>query len=297
MLAMPACAATPLSNPSNNSSSGGAGSSGGAAGTGASSSGGAAPVNCKRGLAYGYASPADQAALIPGISWWYNWSTTPDSGVASTYASAGLDFVPMQWGSGDIADLPTHIPSGAKYLLAFNEPNFIANSPDLTPQQAADLWPQLQAVASANHLKLVAPAVNYCGPASDCINGDTSPFDWLTQFLAACTSCQIDYIAVHIYTTKGTYFQNILSQYESTYTQPVWVTEFANLGSTASASDELTFMQEVLPILEADPRVFRYAWFSGRFSQQPSLDVLDTGSGDLTALGQAYVSAPGACSP
>ncbi len=234
---------------------------------------------------------------MPGIAWWYNWSPTPDSAVQSSYQSLGLEFVPMQWGGNvDAASLATRIPPGARYLLGFNEPNFISQS-NLTPQQAATLWPQLEQVATSNNLKLVSPAVNFCGPASACVNSDTSPFDWLSEFLADCTGCQVDYIAVHIYLQNGTGLQNVLAQYESTYTQPIWLTEFANLGSGVTAAQELTFMQEALPILEADPRIFRYSWFTGRFPSQPSLDVFADDAGVLTPLGAEYVSAAGACDP
>ncbi|MGO8968557.1 MAG: glycoside hydrolase family protein [Myxococcaceae bacterium] len=251
--------------------------------------------NCKRGLAYGSAAPADQAALVPGIGWWYNWSPTPESAVESTYAELGLEFVPMQWGGTiDTTKLAAEIPVGAKYLLGFNEPNFVEQS-DLTPQQAAALWPQLEAVAQARGLKLVSPAVNFCGPASACINQDTSPFDWLDAFLAACTGCQVDYIAVHIYLQDGSGLQSVLSQYEAKYSQQLWVTEWANLGTTVSAADELELMQQALPILEADPHVFRYAWFTGRSPAQPSLDLLAPDAGVLTPLGEAYVTGIGSC--
>jgi hypothetical protein len=53
-------------------------------------------------------------------------------------------------------------------------------------------------------------------------------------------------------------------------------------------------MQTALQVLEADPMVFRYSWFTGRFSQQPSINLLGAGSGSLTALGQHYVALPGA---
>ena len=264
---------------------------------GGTDGGGTARPTCKRGIAYGFASATDQAALIPGIGWWYNWSPTPDAAVQASYAALGLEFVPMQWGGAvDPTQLESEVPDGTKYLLGFNEPNFVQQS-NLTPQQAAALWPQLEQVAKDKNLKLVSPAVNFCGPASACVNGDTSPFDWLDSFLAACAGCQIDFIAVHIYLQNGTGLQNVLSEYESKYTQPIWLTEFANLGSTVSADDELALMQEALPILEADPRVFRYAWFTGRSSAQPSLDLFAPDSGLLTALGQAYVAAPGACDP
>jgi len=285
------------------------GPDGGAAGVGNTSPGtdsGAAGVGntppgtdggCKRGLAYGQASPADQAALSHGIGWWYNWSPQPESAVQASYAALGLEFVPMQWGgSVDATTLESQIPEGAKYLLGFNEPNFVQQS-NLTPQQAAALWPQLEAVAKNRGLKLVSPAVNFCGPASACVNQDTSPFDWLDAFFAACTGCQVDYLAVHIYLQDGAGLQNVLSQYEAKYSQPIWLTEWANLGNTVSAADELSLMQEALPILEADPRIFRYAWFTGRSTAQPSLNLLGTDAGTLTPLGEAYVTGAGACTP
>ena len=44
-----------------------------------------------------------------------------------------------------------------------------------------------------------------------------------------------------------------------------------------------------LPCL--DPRIERYAWFSGRFDGIPFVDLLGA-DGTLTPLGQAYVDAP-----
>lgn len=149
-------------------------------------------------------------------------------------------------------------------------------------------------MARSRGLKLVSPAVNFCGPASACVNQDTSPFDWLDAFFAACSGCEVDYLAVHIYLQDGTGLQNVLAEYEAKYSQPIWVTEWADLGATVSAADELTFLKEALPILEADPRVFRYAWFTGRSTSQPSLGLLAPDAGVLTALGEAYVTG-GAC--
>ena len=62
----------------------------------------------KRGMAYGYHSVTDMAAISNSVSWWYNWSGTPDNKVASVYQNYGMDFVPMTWnGSIDEAALRT----------------------------------------------------------------------------------------------------------------------------------------------------------------------------------------------
>ena len=286
------------SSSSGSASTGSADGGGTSSGAAVSSSGSASGTSvCKRGLAYGHALPADQAAAVPGIGWWYNWSPSPDPAVQASYASLGLEFVPMQWGGKvDAVKLGAAIPPGARYLLGFNEPNFKQQA-NLTPEAAAAAWPQLEQVALAKGLKLVSPAVNFCGPASACVNGDTSPFDWLDAFFAACTGCQVDYLGVHIYLQDGAGLQSVLGQYEARYHQPIWLTEWGDLGGGVSAADELKLMQQALPILETDPRVFRYAWFTGRASDQPSLNLFGADAGLLTPLGQTYVGAPGACAP
>ncbi len=254
---------------------------------------GGPPIACKRGVAYGQNSPADLTALSKGIGFWYNWSSKPDNAaVAAAYPGIGVEFVPMAWGQASIAGLPSPAPSGARYLLGFNEPNF-GSQANLTPMQAAALWPQLEAYAEAQGLLLVSPAVNYCG--SPC--NVTNPFDWLDQFFAACQGCKVDYIAAHWYACTGSALTNYLSTFETKYTQPLWLTEFSCLdASDTSEPVQEAYMKTALAILEADPKVFRYAWFTGRSTQTPSIDLLGA-DGMLTPLGQIYVTYPEACTP
>lgn len=243
----------------------------------------------KRGLAYGSSSPADLAALSAGIGWWYNWSPAPDDTLPKGYVPP-VEFVPMIWGGTfNVTQLATQVPAGAKYLLTFNEPNFGAQS-NLTPQQAAALWPQVTAFAESRDLQIVSPALNYCG--GNC--NETTPFDWLDAFFAACTGCRVDYIAAHWYScTKGA-LQSYLSDYETKYTQPIWLTEFSCLDGSLAATDanEEQYMNDAIALLESDPRVFRYSWFTGRYTSQPAISVLGADAGVLTALGQDYVTLP-----
>ena len=53
---------------------------------------------------------------------------------------------------------------------------------------------------------------------------------WLDSFLAACTGCTIDCIAIHIYdsATNIGYFENYISGIGTKYGKPVWVTEVRN---------------------------------------------------------------------
>ncbi len=53
-----------------------------------------------------------------------------------------------------------------------------ARSRTSTPAQAAALWPTVEAFADAHNLKIVSPALNYCGGSCN----ETNPFTWLDAF-------------------------------------------------------------------------------------------------------------------
>lgn len=254
----------------------------------------------KRGEAYGYNSAADLRALSPGLAWWYNWAPTPDAtGAAAVYQGLGIDYVPLQWngsldGQAVTADaLAAKLPAGTQYLLGFNEPNFKSQA-NLTPSQAAAVWPVLQEVARRKGLKLVSPALNYCG---DCVseNGTTyySPTQYLDAFFAACPSCQVDYIAVHTYVCQEQYLRQKVAELKK-YNKPIWVTEFACGDMDANLitpAVQQKYLLDAVNYLEKEPAVFRYAWFSGRNSQIPGINLLGA-DGALTDLGQLYVGRP-----
>ncbi|WP_170170282.1 glycosyl hydrolase [Hymenobacter perfusus] len=258
----------------------------------------------KRGVAYGYHSAADMQVLAPGISWWYNWASQPDAGVAGVYPSLGVEYVPMQWGrnlgNGPVTanQLAANIPNSSRYLLGFNEPNFLSQA-NLTPSQAAALWPVLEEVARRKNLALVSPAVNYCG---SCVaeNGVTyySPTQYLDAFFAACPSCRVDYIAVHTYVCEERWLREKIAELKR-YNKPIWLTEFA-CGDLPASQITLPAQQKYLldavNYLEKEPAIFRYAWFSGRNNEIPNINLLGS-SGQLTALGQQYVSLPAGWEP
>ncbi len=254
----------------------------------------------KRGLAYDYKSAADIQALAPGTSWWYNYTSVPDAAVAGVYRGLGVEYVPIQWGSrlnnGPVTadQLAASIPAGAQYLLGFNEPNFRSQS-NLTPTQAAAVWPVLEEVARRKNLKLVSPAPNYCG---DCVqeNGVTyySPTQYLDAFFAACPNCQVDYIALHTYVCEEQYLRQKVAELKK-YNKPIWLTEFA-CGDMADATKitlavQKKYMLDAVNYLENEPAIFRYSWFSGRNNEIPNINLLGA-DGQLTALGQEYAGLP-----
>jgi Glycosyl hydrolase catalytic core len=241
--------------------------------------GSGAHAGCKRGVA---TNTAPGAAFSAGLGWWYNWALQPSG------ADVGIEFVPMVWGSASVG---TAIPAGSKYLLGFNEPNFHAQS-NLTAQQAASAWPMLEAQAAG--APIVSPAMNFCGPASQC-NG-TDPYQYLKDFFAACPGCQVDYVAVHWYNCDLPSLKDYLEPggglegFEQ-FGKPIWLTEFS-CGPDASVAEQEAYMRAAVAYLESNPKVFRYSWFSA--GPIPSAQLLKA-DGSPTALGQVYIDLPESC--
>jgi hypothetical protein len=226
-----------------------------------------------------------------GIRWWYNWAKTPDSGVSATFPGLGVEFVPMIWGSNFISGAASQIPKGSKYLLTFNEPNSGSQS-NLTAAQAATLWPQIEQIANSFHppLKIMSPGLNYCGGTCNA----TSPFTWFDAFFAACPNCRVDYLAVHWYACSLSALRSYINQMKK-YNKPIWLTEWSCLDSTSDAAGEQTYMNQAVPYLESEPAIFRYSWFTGRDSSATQVNLLGSGSGTLTPLGQDYVNLARSC--
>jgi len=279
-------------------SEGGTATSGGTIGDGGVTTGGGGSGStraaCKRGLGYGYHSVADLTALSAGVSWWYNWAFEPDAALrGGAYRSLDVEYVPMIWGPGsDLAAAAGEIPEDAAALLGFNEPNFGAQA-DLSAADAAARWPELEALADGRGLKLVSPAVNFCG--GDC--QDTDPFRYLDEFFAACAGCRVDAIAIHVYVgcnptgqNHAEWLINHVETYQSRFDLPLWLTEFA-CDSATSEAEQIAFLEDAVAYLEDEPRIERYAWFAGRADNMAHVDLLGA-DGELTALGRAYIGAP-----
>ena len=257
-----------------------------------------AAKSAKRGVAYDLASTADLAALSPGVSWWYNWGPVPNAALpGNATARYQMDYYPMLW-NGDFqaatveAFLAAH--RRIKYLLVLNEPN-VGGQAYLTPQQAAGVWPQYEAVAAAAHVKLVGPQMTW-GTMPDY----TDPVAWLDAFYAAYEAAnggrapRIDYLGFHWYDYG---LDSQLARLDK-YGKQIWVTEFANWhGQDDGAQIDTLAKQEaqmtaMVATCEQRSDVFRYAWFTGRWSPDPHYTSLLGATGELTGLGQLYLTLP-----
>jgi hypothetical protein len=264
---------------STESSMGGAAPNGGTtAGSGTTAIAGTSGAGNKRGIA---ANVAPGAAFYPAVGWWYNWAAQ------SSGTAVGIEFVPMIWNATTVSST---LPSGSKFVLGFNEPNFFVQA-NLSATQAARDWQALQTNARSSDVRIVSPAVNFCGPKSEC--HDTDPYQYLKAFFAACTDCQVDYIAVHWYNCDLPSLRDYLEPggnlegFEQ-FGKPIWLTEFS-CGTSASVAEQEAYLRAAIPYLESNPKVYRYSWFSAGPIPNAKL-VNDDGS--PTALGRVYISLP-----
>ncbi|MFN8255215.1 MAG: glycosyl hydrolase [Bacteroidales bacterium] len=256
------------------------------------------PKSIKRGIAADITGISDLKALSPCISWFYNWSQYPASNVLNYLGDEKVQYIPMIWNgtqsSIDAASLYYQTDPEIGYLLGFNEPNF-ADQANMTPSAAAAFWPKLEILANTYNLKLVAPAVNYSGGIYDPKYDKTlysDPYSWLDTFFMECNNCKVDYIAVHWYGHGG--LETIVNNMWEKYHLPVWVTEFASWDASVNPMTlelEKDFMIKYVDWLENNQHVYRYAWFTGRASNNDFIDLLGT-TGKLTELGEIYLKMP-----
>jgi hypothetical protein len=218
----------------------------------------------KRGAAYNDVSAVQALGSNGSISWAYDWNM-----LASGTLPSGVEFVPMLWGSkmfgGWLSAIETALASGSKYILGFNE----AYKQYITPY--------------SGQAKLVSPGVTNSGSAGQGL-------DWMNTFLQSCTDCGISDLAVHWYGNSAEEFKTFVNQAISFASEKglesVWITEFAlnnDISTGASSSESEQFLSEVLPWLDSQPMVARYAYF------MCANNYLISGSG-LTSAGNIYVS-------
>jgi hypothetical protein len=252
----------------------------------------AARVNPKRGVASAKYLSTSPATLKPlRAAWAYDWSWMAPAPMP------GLEWVPMIWGPGAVTPaamraLTAARSSGrARALLGFNEPDSASQS-NVTPAQAAALWPQLE--ATGLRLGSPAPAVPDDG--------------WLAQFMALAHTHQlrVDFIALHFYqdfsnpSAVGQLRRELLALH-SRYQRPVWVTEIGTFDIRSWGLRMLSFpsyrragsyMRGVLAMLDQLSFVERYAWFTDDCWSTPACrygSLFDAGN-HLTARGRIYAS-------
>lgn len=246
----------------------------------------------KRGVAAAmYLKTAPHKLTAVGATWSYNWTyRVPPS-------TSSLETVPMIRSAASISDAAIRtLTEGRKaghyeYLLGFNEPDSV-NQANMTPAQAARLWPQLQKTGLI--LGSPVPAVPNNG--------------WLRQFMriAKEKNLRVDFIALHFYAdindTRALDRVRTLTQLiRKNYGKPIWITEIGIIDRSPSSGSAAIkrakarkFMTGVTTMLDSMPYVHRYAWMGDNVSNRPHLkwSTLHDQYGRLTSLGTAYQRLP-----
>ncbi|KAH8177965.1 glycosyl hydrolase catalytic core domain-containing protein [Sarocladium implicatum] len=235
----------------------------------------AAPFSGKRGIAYNIAELANTFGdNCESCVWGYNWASRRDD------FSSKYDFVPMLWGNAAEwtndweANAKDMIAQGSKALFSFNEPD-IASQANLTPDQAAQDFKTYMNPFSGDAL-IGAPAVSNSG-------NENEGLDWLQKFVDSCNGeCKFDFCNVHWYSEPqyaDTLYDHIKKAHEICG-KPVWLTEFAPLGSGPAVD---SFIETVIPELDKIEYLDAYSYF------MVSQDHLMAGDG-LSSAGKMYAT-------
>lgn len=227
----------------------------------------------KIGAAY---NDASLVSLISGASWAYNWDD-----VAEGTLPTGVEYCPMLWGSkmydSWASSVTTALDSGSTCLLGFNEPDNAAQS-DMSPSDAATDY-QKYMTPYASQATIVSPAITNGV-------GDDVGLSWMESWLTACAgACNPSAMAIHYYSSAGAadfydFVNNATSLASDNGITSVWITEFQNTGST---SDQVAFLEEVIPWLDNNTMVGRYAYFW-------TADGYLLTDSTLSTVGQAYTA-------
>ncbi|MDR0873300.1 MAG: carbohydrate-binding protein [Prevotellaceae bacterium] len=246
----------------------------------------------KKGVSFTFQVKGDVDALAPAISWSYNWAINQSEWLDAPFAEHKLDFFPMAWNGVNETELRKYIAlhPECKYILGYNEPNLTgAESCNLTPQQAAERWPKLKAIANELNLKIISPAVNYGN-----MTGYEDPVKWLDDFFKLVPLSDVEGIAIHCYMPSAAAMKTFIERFKK-YKKPIWVTEFcAYDGNSVTLASQMKYMCDIISYMEADPDVLRYAWFIPRNDEAttayPYMHLLTERPNELTNLGKVFVN-------
>eukprot|EP00746_Dinoflagellata_sp_MGD_P137267 gnl/MRDRNA2_/MRDRNA2_71085_c0_seq1.p1 gnl/MRDRNA2_/MRDRNA2_71085_c0~~gnl/MRDRNA2_/MRDRNA2_71085_c0_seq1.p1 ORF type:complete len:292 (+),score=44.02 gnl/MRDRNA2_/MRDRNA2_71085_c0_seq1:35-910(+) len=253
-------------------------------------------VKCtpKRGQAMSTKVSPDQCLdmkLLGPNHWFYGWGKEP----ADTYKPGcarqhDSGFIPQMWGGKKASSWtdPVYVPADA--LLGFNEPDG-KDQAKMTPQEAADAWPKLEARAAELGIQRIGSP---CAKTASFNNGGNNALKWYDEFFSLCTDCKIDFLVVHSYKTKAPTAIQLFKDLYDRYQLRMWVKEF-NAGGKWTGKpmkDHLTLMSELVPWMENSSFIERYAWMSTRNVKFTASTLIDSNTNALTDLGKKYRDLP-----
>ncbi|KAG5184209.1 hypothetical protein JKP88DRAFT_136059, partial [Tribonema minus] len=214
-------------------------------------------------------SAREVGLLAKGARWYNNWNVTSNDPTAFRR----LAFMPMVWSRYGAdhwmqAIKQTPLKGGAgSIILGFNEPNSHSQS-NMTPQLAAAEWGAVLARAKQLRFKLASPSPTKKGYPAALLSG----IEWLQQFFAEAdraygtTNAGVHYINMHTYDCDVASVSDRIDCLSTAFDGlPIIVSEVGCAAAklAGNATMMMDFMQQVVPMLEAHPRVAYYSWFNG----------------------------------
>jgi hypothetical protein len=212
---------------------------------------------------------------VLNASWFYDWGSFDNS-------TATREFVPMAWGKGHASDANINIVANkdtTTHYLSFNEPDHDGQA-DMFVAEALPLYKKM---LRTGH-RMVSPSCT-----------ESQYRVWLDSFstIANQEHYQIDAVGIHWYdwgnwlstlnanpnpTDVFNRFKSHIDAVYDFYKKPIWITEFnANVNRVAAVHEG--FMNLVLPWMDNDPRIERYAYFFGNdYPIYSSPNVLSPGA-------------------
>ncbi|KAH7064778.1 hypothetical protein B0J12DRAFT_561102, partial [Macrophomina phaseolina] len=241
------------------------------AATSAASSGVTGVVD-KRGLVYNTFSVVEQFTSAQ-VSWGWNWAQTPGGTMPD-----GIEFVPLLWGARAQEDLANwksnaqeQIDSGAKYLMALNEPDVEQSGGgcDLDASTAAQVYKEYVNIF-ADKATLIGPGV--CnGEGLREATGRNQGLDWLQDFYDACggftdSGCKVDKINIHWYSSyQGdldsivSYFKEYVERAHTKFGMNLWITEYQLQNADDATQEE--FISQTSEWMSAQTYIEKYSYF------------------------------------
>lgn len=228
-------------------------------------------LNGKRGLAYNSSSPSP--SIFSGdnkITWAHDWSPISFNMIPNQFAFvptlADISAASLQAWNMQAQLAISKDSSSLTYLMSFNEPDYWGSQSYLeglgNVDAAVIAYKQYINKYGSDTVKLGSPSVT---------NGVEKGMGitYLTRFLDACNDCKIDFVPVHWYgcdpgpacnvNSDVQLFKTQISQaMEAAKGKPVWIPEFQHKGAL---SDQQAFLEAVLPWLDEQSQIERYAYF------------------------------------
>jgi hypothetical protein len=172
------------------------------------------------------------------------------------------------------------LAAGSTHVMSFNEPDYSGQANLAVSAAVSGYLEYVQPYASK--AKIGTPAVT---------NGGSSPSgpmgtDYLGNFTTALTKAKgtYDFCAVHWYdsATNIDYFKSFMeTAIGKCNGKPVWLTEF---GASGSSDEQNTFLETVMPWMDEQDQIERYAYF------MVAVDNLISTGTTLSQLGTTFAT-------